>query len=106
MPVSHVHANGLQAVGVCVPRSPVVSPTTTLLQVVLWQVKSDGTVREIQRPVLIDPALFDVGEAYYAPPADEGDFWPPGRYVFEIKRAAGGTGSASRWIGLEFIPTA
>jgi hypothetical protein len=106
LPLSHLYARDLRAVGVCVPRSPVVSPVATLLQVVLWQVGDDGTVREIQRPVVLDPALFDVGEAYYGPPANEGPFWPPGRYVFEIRRAAGGTGSISRWIGLEFTPTA
>ena len=93
LPLSHLYAGGMSAVGICVPRSPVVSPTTTLHEVILWQVAADGTVREIQRPVLVEPALYDIGEAYFGPPAGEGSLWPPGRYVFEIRRTAGGTGS-------------
>lgn len=78
------------------------SPTTILHEVVLWQVEDNGVVREIQRPVLLDPALYDVGEAYFAPPVAEGATWPPGCYVFEIKRAAG---AGSRWMALEFVTT-
>jgi hypothetical protein len=102
LPLSYLYSDQLRAVGVCVPRSPVVSPTTTLHEVVLWQVESDGVVREIQRPILMDPALYDVGEAYFAPPVEEGATWPPGRYVFEIRRVAG---AGSRWMALEFITT-
>jgi len=102
MPLSYVYAQSLRAVGVCVPRSPVVNPSTTLHEVILWQVESDGVVREIQRPVLLDAALYDIGEAYFGPPADEGTTWPPGKYVFEIKRAAG---AGSRWMALEFVTT-
>ncbi len=102
LPVSHLHAGHLVAVGVCVPRSPVVSPTTTLHQVVLWQVAEDGTAREVLRPVVLDNALYDIGEAYFGPPAGEGPYWPAGRYVFEIRRLEGPT---SKWIGLEFVAT-
>jgi len=102
LPLAFLHADSLRAVGVCVPRSPVVSPTTTLHEVVLWQVESDGVIREIQRPLLMDPALYDIGEAYFSPPLDEGATWPPGRYVFEIKRVEG---AGSRWMALEFVTT-
>jgi len=102
LPTSYLYADSLRAVGVCVPRSPVVSPTATLHEVVLWQVERDGVVREIQQPILMDPALYDIGEAYFSPPVDEGATWPPGRYVFEIKRA-GSTGS--RWMALQFVTT-
>jgi hypothetical protein len=102
LPLSHVYAGSLEAVGVCVPRSPVVSPVNTLHDVVLWQVEPDGTAREIQRPVLLDPGLYDIGEAYFGPPADEGSSWPAGKYVFEIRRAAG---PGSMWMALQFIPT-
>lgn len=100
--LSRLYAGNLRAVGVCVPRSPVVSPTTTLLQVVLWQVDGHGTVREVLRPVVLDSTLYDAGEAYFAPPAGGGTYWPEGRYVFEIRRAEG---AGSRWIGLEFVHT-
>ena len=102
LPLSHVFAGSLEAVGVCVPRSPVVSPVSTLHDVVLWQIETDGTAREIQRPVLLDPGLYDIGEAYFGPPADEGSSWPAGKYVFEIRRAAG---PGSMWMALEFVPT-
>jgi hypothetical protein len=102
LPLSHVYAGTLEAVGVCVPRSPVVSPVNTLHDVVLWQVEKDGTAREIQRPVLLDPYLYDIGEAYFGPPAGEGPNWPAARYVFEIRRAAG---PGSMWMALEFVPT-
>ena len=102
LPVSHLFAGTLRAVGVCVPRSPVVSPTTTLHQVVLWQVNEDGMAREVQRPVVMDGDLYDIGEAYFTPPVGEGPFWPEGRYVFEIRRIEG---PGSRWIGLQFVPT-
>ncbi len=100
--LSHLFAGTLQAVGVCVPRSPVVSPTTILHDVVLWQVDDNGTAREIQRPVVLDNDLYDIGEAYFAPPVGEGPYWPEGRYIFEIRRIEG---PSSRWIGLEFVPT-
>ena len=103
LPLSHLYAEDLRAVGVCVPRGPVVSPTTTLHQVVLWQVDDSGTAREVVQPVVLDNELYDAGEAYFAPPAGEGPYWPEGRYVFEIRRIEG---PGSRWIGLEFVPTA
>jgi hypothetical protein len=102
LPLSHLYASGLKAVGVCVPRTPVMSVTAELLQVVLWQVDGQGVVREVARPVIVDGPLFEIGEAYYGPPVDEGGLWPPGRYAFEIRRIAGG---ASRWMALEFTPT-
>jgi hypothetical protein len=102
LPFSLVYAGSLEAVGVCVPRSPVVSPVNTLHDVVLWQIEANGTAREIQRPVLLDPGLYDIGEAYFGPPADEGSSWPAGKYVFEIRRAAG---PGSMWMALEFVPT-
>jgi hypothetical protein len=97
-----VHADELKAVGICPPRTPVLSPTAMLRDVVLWQVLPNGTVREVTRPQLVDPALYDQGEAYFGPPAGEGPFWPEGRYVFEIRRVEG---PQSKWIGLEFVPT-
>ena len=103
LPVSHLFASHLRAVGVCVPASPVIKPTTELLQVVLWQVSADGSARIIDRPQLLYSNLYDVGEAYYAPPETEGEYWPAGRYVFEIKRQAQGE---SGWMALEFTPTA
>ena len=102
LPLSHLYAGNLKAVGVCVPRSPVVSPMTILNQVVLWQVDESGFAQEIQRPVVMDNDLYDAGEAYFAPPIGDGPFWPEGRYIFEIRRLEG---PGSRWIGLEFIPT-
>jgi hypothetical protein len=102
MPVSMLFADALSAVGICVPRSPVVSAATTLLHVVLWHVAEDGTAREILRPVVVDNNLYDVGEAYFGPPVGEGPFWPEGRYVFEIRRMEG---PESRWIALQFVPT-
>jgi hypothetical protein len=73
-----------------------------LSNVILWQVLPDGTVTEVTRPQLVDAGLYDLGEAYFGPPAGEGPYWPPGRYVFEIRRLEG---ARSRWIGLEFIPS-
>jgi hypothetical protein len=102
LPVRVVYAESLLAVGICPPRSPVVSTTRMFSDVILWQVSVDGTVREVTRPVLMDAGLYDLGEAYFGPPAGEGPYWPEGRYVFEIKRLAG---AGSRWFGLEFVPT-
>ena len=96
------HAARLTAIGVCAPATPVMSPVDELLHVVLWHVGTDGRAREITRPVIVDQELFDLGEAYYGPPEGEGDSWAPGRYVFEIKRIAGG---GSRFMALDFIPT-
>ena len=100
-----VRVGSLQAVGICGPKTPVISPAEVLRSVVLWQVRTDGSVREVTRPRLLDVALYDLGEAYFQPPAGEGDVWPAGRYVFEIRRLAGGESSSSRWIGLEFVPS-
>jgi hypothetical protein len=96
------HAARLTAIGVCAPATPVMSPVDGLLHAVLWHVGTDGRAREITRPVIVDQELFDLGEAYYGPPEGEGDSWAPGRYVFEIKRIAGG---GSRFMALDFIPT-
>jgi hypothetical protein len=95
-------ADRLTAIGVCAPVTPVLSAVDQLLQVVLWHVSADGTVREVTRPVIVDEPLFELGEAYYAPPQDEGETWAAGRYVFEIRRLAGG---ASRWLALDYVPT-
>ncbi|MEO6350149.1 MAG: hypothetical protein ABIP53_05820 [Candidatus Limnocylindrales bacterium] len=102
LPTSRLFALALRGVGVCVPRTPVMSPVDELMQVILWQVDSDGEAHEVARPVILDEPLFEIGEAYYGPPSDEGELWPAGRYAFEIKRIAGGR---SRWMALEFIPT-
>ena len=103
LPLSYLYADTLRAVGVCVPRTPESNPTALLGEVVLWQVESDGVAREIDRPTLIDPALYDVGEAYFAPSGTADATWPPGRYVFEIRAPAGGAGS--RWMALQFVTT-
>ncbi len=100
-----VRVGSLQAVGICGPKTPVVSPAEVLRAVILWQVGTDGSVREVTRPRLLDVALYDLGEAYFQPPAGEGDVWPAGRYVFEIRRLAGGESSSSRWLGLDFVPS-
>ena len=100
LPVRLVHADTLLAVGICPPKTPVVSSAVMLRDVILWQVLPDGTVTEVTRPELVDSRLYDLGEAYFGPPAGEGPFWPPGRYVFEIRRLAG---AGSRWFGIEFI---
>lgn len=102
LPVRVVHADNLLAVGICPPRTPVLTPSLMLRDVVLWQVLSDGIAREVTRPRLLDPGLYDLGEAYFEPPVGEGPFWPAGRYVFQIRRLAG---TGSRWMGLEFVPT-
>ncbi|HUR16194.1 MAG TPA: hypothetical protein VMZ33_02815 [Candidatus Limnocylindrales bacterium] len=75
-------------------------PAEGLLRVVLWQVDEDGRAREVVSPVITNPALFDLGEAYYAPPAGEEATWPRGRYVFEVKSS---TGADSGWVGIEFL---
>jgi len=105
LPLISVRVGSLQAVGICGPKTPVVSPAEVLRAVVLWQIGPDGSVREVTRPRLLDVALYDLGEAYFQPPAGEGDVWPAGRYVFEIRRLAGGESSSSRWLGLEFVPS-
>jgi len=102
LPVRVVHADNLLAVGICPPRTPVLTPSLMLRDVVLWQVLADGHAREVTRPGLFDSALYDLGEAYFGPPAGEGKYWPAGRYVFQIRRLAG---AGSRWMGLEFVPT-
>jgi hypothetical protein len=99
---SRLYALQLRGIGVCVPRTPVMSPVDELMQVVMWRVDGDGTAHEVARPVILDEPLFEIGEAYYAPPLDEGELWPAGRYAFEIRRIAGGN---SRWMALDFIPT-
>jgi hypothetical protein len=103
LPLSYLYADTLRAVGVCVPRSPATSSTAMLGEVTLWQVESDGIAREIYRPTLIDAALYDAGEAYFAPPDTAGQTWPPGRYVFEIRSDA--AGADSRWMALQFVTT-
>jgi hypothetical protein len=103
--LTSVRVGSLQAVGICGPKTPVISPAEVLRSVVLWQIGADGRPREVTQPRLLDEALYDLGEAYFKPPAGEGEVWPAGRYVFEIRRLAGGEGSASRWIGLEFVPS-
>ena len=84
------------------PRSKDSDPIATLADVVLWQIDDDGVAHEVTAPPLMDTALYDVGEAYFEPPPTEGATWPPGRYVFEIKPAAG---QRSRWMALEFVTT-
>jgi hypothetical protein len=103
--LSKDHAARLVAIGICAPASSLVSPVEQLRRTVLWHVGDDGTVREILNPVILDVPLFERGEAYYGPPADEGTSWPPGRYVFEIRDPTSRTDDTARWIGLEFVPT-
>lgn len=101
LPLSHLYADTLRAVGVCVPRTENANPTATLSDVVLWRVDENGVAHEIDAPPLLDVDLYNVGEAYFQPPADEGTTWPPGRYVFEIRPA----GERPRWMALEFTTT-
>ncbi len=101
LPLSHAYAGVLRAVGLCVPQEDYVDAAAELGRVVLWQVHADGTAREIADPVVIDLPLYQAGEAYWAPPSGDGQTWPAGRYVFEIRPAVGGP---SRWLGIEFIP--
>jgi len=103
LPLSHLYAGGLRAVGVCVPRSADSVVAAELARVVLWQVLDDGTVREIRDALVIDRPLFLAGEAYWAPPDGQGATWPVGRYVFEIRPDDGGQ---SRWMGVEYIHVA
>jgi hypothetical protein len=103
LPLSHLYAGSLRAVGVCVPRTADTNIAAELARVVLWQISADGTVREIRNPLVIDRPLYLAGEVYWAPPEGEGDTWPVGRYVFEIRPS---DGSASRWMGVEFVHVA
>jgi hypothetical protein len=75
---SRDHARTLKAVGICAPSNPTMSPVDQLLQVVLWHVDLEGKVSEITRPTIVDTELFDMGEAYYGPPPEIGESWPPG----------------------------
>ena len=97
---SRDHADRLVAVGICVPVTPVMSPVDQLLQVVLWHVDPDGTVREVTRPQIVDAEMFDLGEAYYGPPADEGESWAAGRYVFEFAASPVAARAGWRWSSL------
>ncbi len=72
------------------------------MHVVVWRVSPRGTVKEITRPVILDQEMFELGEAYFGPPANLGETWPAGRSVFEIRRLAGG---GSKYMALDFIPT-
>jgi hypothetical protein len=103
LPLSHLYASSLRAVGVCVPRSANLVVAAQLARIVLWQVSDDGTVRQVPDPLVIDRPLYLAGEAYWAPPVGEGDTWPVGRYVFEIEPSDGGP---SRWMGVEYTHVA
>jgi hypothetical protein len=97
------NAERLVAVGVCAPTDPVLALPEQLARVVLWHVPSDGQPRTIDSPSVLDQPLLAFGEAYFGPPPGEGEEWPPGRYVIEIKPRSGGT---SRWLALDFVPIA
>jgi hypothetical protein len=103
MPLSHLYASSLRAVGVCVPRSANLVVAAQLARIVLWQISDDGTVREVHDPLVTDRPLYLAGEAYWAPPVGEGETWPVGRYVFEIEPSDGGP---SRWMGVEYVHVA
>jgi hypothetical protein len=103
LPLSHLYAGALRAVGVCVPRDDDSVVAAELSRVVLWQVSPDGSVREVRNAQVIDRPLFLAGEAYWAPPADESASWPVGRYIFEIRPNDGGQ---SRWMGVEYVHVA
>ena len=91
------------AVGVCAPPDPILALSEQLARVVLWHVPLDGSPRAIRSPSILDAPLLAFGEAYYGPPPGEGEEWPPGRYVIEIKPRSSG---ASRWLALDFVPIA
>jgi len=97
------NAERLMAVGVCAPIDPILALPEQLARVVLWHVPIDGPPRVISRPSVLDKPLLAFGEAYYGPPLGEGEEWPPGRYVIEIKPRSSGT---SRWLALDFVPSA
>lgn len=97
------NAERLMAVGVCAPMDPILALPDQLARVVLWHVPVDGPPRAISRPSVLDAPLLAFGEAYYGPPPGEGEEWPPGRYVIEIKPRSNG---ASRWLALDFVPIA
>jgi hypothetical protein len=97
------HAERLMAVGVCAPIDPLLALPDQLARVVLWVVPSDGPPRVISSPSLLDESLLAFGEAYYGPPQGEGEEWPPGRYVIEIKPRGSGE---SRWLALDFVDVA
>ena len=95
------YAQRLMAVGVCAPMDPLLALPDQLARVVLWVVPTDGPPRVISSPSVIDKPLLVFGEAYYGPPPGEGEEWPPGRYVIEIKPRSSGE---SRWLALDFVP--
>jgi hypothetical protein len=94
------NAERLVAVGVCAPTDSILALPEQLARVVLWHVPTDGPPRGITSPSVVDAPLLAFGEAYYGPPAGEGEAWPPGRYVIEIKPRGSG---ASRWLALDFV---
>ena len=95
LPASRDHAERLTAVGICPPTTSAASPAEQFQRVVLWHVKANGTFEEVTRARVLDKPLFNVGEAYFAPPSELGATWPRGRYVFEIREIGSVT---SRWM--------
>jgi hypothetical protein len=82
---------------------PILALPDQLARVVLWHVPLDGPPRAIKSPSVLDAQLLALGEAYYGPPPGEGEEWPPGRYVIEIKPRSSGP---SRWMALDFVHVA
>jgi hypothetical protein len=110
IPVAPVAGNELLAIGVCRPLSAVQkkSSKAAAIEVRIWAVDPGGGVRE-QTTSVVDPDLYAVGEAYYAPGSGaaapgtssaNSAGWTTGRYSIEIDNAA--PDGSPLWLGLDF----
>jgi hypothetical protein len=111
IPTANVAATRLFSIGVCRPltggREP--APDGSHIEVSLWRVDAVGTAVLLPPPVVLDKALYSIGEAYYGPPLAQTDRqltagvtrgWAPGRYVLDILNAR--PDGTDVWFGLDF----
>jgi hypothetical protein len=99
-----IHASQLLGIGYCIPLATDPDVAAIEHQILIWTRSSAGLYSALKDPRVQDQALFNLGEAYLAPPIGApAATWPGGRYVFEVQPSrAGGT---ARWFALDFAPS-
>jgi hypothetical protein len=98
-----IYASQLLGLGYCIPIA--IDPDVSAIErrILIWEESSAGHYTVVTGTSVQDQGLFNLGEAYLAPPigAPAGT-WPGGRYVFEIQHAA--ADGTALWFALDFAP--
>src|SRR3954464_6506565 len=110
IPTANLYASRLFAFGVCRPNPGGLRVADLPFNPVkVWVVDGRGRPQTTLQTNVLDNSLYRLGEAYFAPRAQDGDAqlagritpsWPSGRYVLEI--GGGGGDGSSLWIALDF----